>query len=177
MKKTSAVFHVLLLRSKNSSSYHYCSKAIFLMTGLVVMNSCHSIHLKFGLRLILQAALFGLRLIEFANRINGWWYVKLSPGSSLSWRTFFVKSFLMQFFFEIDFTKKKKSALFSLKVSLNLQTESIVADDMSNCLQDDLVEQIAEERQIAKGFFRGARLSLFHNGGIVQLFVMATLFV
>ena len=71
MKKTSAVFHVLLLRSKNSSSYHYCSKAIFLMTGLVVMNSCHSIHLKFGLRLILQAALFGLRLIEFANRING----------------------------------------------------------------------------------------------------------
>ena len=46
MKKTSAVFHVLLLRSKNSSSYHYCSKAIFLMTGLVVMNSCHSIHLK-----------------------------------------------------------------------------------------------------------------------------------
>ena len=109
MKKTSAVFHVLLLRSKNSSSYHYCSKAIFLMTGLVVMNSCHSIHLKFGLRLVLQAALFGLRLIEFANRINGWWYVKLSPGSSLSWRTFFVKSFLLKIFCEINFTKKKSA--------------------------------------------------------------------
>ena len=80
-------------------------------------------------------------------------------------------------FFVKLISRRKKSALFSLKVSLNLQTESIVADDMSNCLQDDLVEQIAEERQIAKGFFRGARLSLFHNGGIVQLFVTATLFV
>ena len=121
MKKTSAVFHVLLLRSKNSSSYHYCSKAIFLMTGLVVMNSCHSIHLKFGLRLILQAALFGLRLIEFANRINCY----------------------------------------------------MICQVVSRMI---LWSRISE-RQMAKGFFRGARLSLFHNGGIVQLFVRTTLFV